>query len=386
MPIFRQQSASPKTSRSAVSADPPANPVFSSPPKSILERVTGPVEPVQRAMFLMKDQGILMTRTAPQPLTSSRPLPLTHPVSYQSVPVEVVVPHTDLRFHPESTERNPVVRFLNGVEVDPVNALGTYQNIYDSTSKKNILNAIESDLAHREQYRKSGHWEIHAHSSRGDGYQNIIEGHLHSKVLSSVETDGVEAEVQNLGTRSSRGVLLVEGKQDAVTNSGAYQNIYDTKSKKIMLNAIESDLAHRQGSRSLYSSAASMSQHQQSEKILSDADKSSLMTKLYNSERVSSQHEQYRKLGDAYQNKSLYGHTHPNVVSSVGAINVEGKQSLESAEPTYDTVERVWGLGVDDLPEGWSATGIKFWYSPNKQLKVIGLMPGEPLSLLNHNF
>jgi hypothetical protein len=299
--------------------------------------------------------------------------------------VEVVVPHKDPRFHPESTERNPVVRFLNGVEVDPVNALGTYQNIYDSTSKKQILDAIESDLAHREQYRKSGHWELHTHSSRGDVYQNINEGHPHSKVSPSVQRDVVQAEVPNLGTRSSR-VLLVEGKQDVVTNSGAYQNIYDTKSKKIMLTAIESDLAHRQGSRSLYSSAANMSQHQQSEKILSDADKSSLMTNLYNSERVSSQHEQYRKLGDAYQNKNLYGHTHSNVVSSVGAINVEGKQSLESAEPTYDTVERVWGLGVDDLPEGWSATGIKFWYSPNKQLKVVGSMPGEPLSLMTHNF
>jgi len=186
--------------RSAVFADPPANPVFSSPPKTILGRVSGPVESVQREMVVMKegdtyvslkDQGILMTRTAPP--------------------------------------RNPV---LNGVEVDPVNALGTYQNIYDCTSKKQILNAIESDLAHREQYRNSGHWEIHAHSSRDDVYQNINEEHPHSKVLSSVERDVVQAEVQNLGTRSSRAVILVEGKHDAVTNSGAYQNIYDSKSKK----------------------------------------------------------------------------------------------------------------------------------------------------------
>ena len=146
VPIFRQQSASPKTS----------NPVFSSPPKTILERMTGPLESVQREMVVMKegdtyvslkDQGILMTPH----LTSSRPPPpLTHPVSYQSVPVEVVVPHKDPRFHPESTERNPVVRFLNGVEVDPVNALWTCQNICDSTSKKQNLNVIESDLAHRE--------------------------------------------------------------------------------------------------------------------------------------------------------------------------------------------------------------------------------------------
>jgi hypothetical protein len=47
---------------------------------------------------------------------------------------------------------------------------------------------------------------------------------------------------------------------------------------------------------------------------------------------------------------------------------------------SYDMVnDGVWGFGLEDLPDGWGAAGVKFWANPQKELKVTGFLPGESL-------
>ena len=43
-----------------------------------------------------------------------------------------------------------------------------------------------------------------------------------------------------------------------------------------------------------------------------------------------------------------------------------------------DVDDGVWGLGLYDMPDDWGATGIKFWGSPKKELRITGFLQGLP--------
>jgi len=57
-----------------------------------------------------------------------------------------------------------------------------------------------------------------------------------------------------------------------------------------------------------------------------------------------------------------------------------GKQALSLKMSDVD--DGVWGLGLYDMPAGWGATGIKFWGTPKKELKITGFLQGLPCKLI----